>query len=196
MPKKLINNYVFYKFTCLNDNIKNCYIGSTANLKNRKIKHKSACNNENDKAYNYNVYKMIRENGGWNNWSMVVIEEIQDLTLTQARMKEEEHRIKLKADMNSCSAYLSDEARIERDKEYRKKNYEKNKEKEIKQAKQYRNEHIEATRQREKKYYEENRAKIRQKRKEYEKIYRENNKEKIAEAKKKCYINNKINSSI
>jgi len=196
MPKKLINNYVFYKFTCLNDNIKNCYIGSTANLKNRKIKHKSACNNENDKAYNYNVYKMIRENGGWNNWSMIVIEEIQDLTLTQARMKEEEHRIKLKADMNSCSAYLSDEARIERDKEYRKKNYEKNKEKEIKQAKQYRNEHIEASRQREKKYYEENRAKIRQKRKEYEKIYRENNKEKIAEAKKKCYINNKINSSI
>jgi hypothetical protein len=196
MPKKLINNYVFYKFTCLNDNIKNCYIGSTANLKNRKIKHKSACNNENDKAYNYNVYKMIRENGGWNNWSMIVIEEIQDLTLTQARMKEEEHRIKLKADMNSCSAYLSDEARIERDKEYRKKNYEKNKEKAIKQAKQYRNEHIEASRQREKKYYEENRAKIRQKRKEYEKIYRENNKEKIAEAKKKCYINNKINSSI
>jgi len=196
MPKKLINNYVFYKFTCLNDNIKNCYIGSTANLKNRKIKHKSACNNENDKAYNYNVYKMIRENGGWNNWSMIVIEEIQDLTLTQARMKEEEHRIKLKADMNSCSAYLSEEARIERDKEYRKKNYEKNKEKEIKQAKQYRNEHIEASRQREKKYYEENRAKIRQKRKEYEKIYRENNKEKIAEAKKKCYINNKINSSI
>jgi hypothetical protein len=196
MPKKLINNYIFYKFTCLNDDIKSCYVGSTANFKDRRIKHKSACNNENDKAYNYNIYKMIRENGGWDNWSMIVIEEIQDLTLTQARMKEEEHRIKLKADMNSCLAYLSEEARIKRDKEFRKEYYEKNREKEIQKSKQYQQEHKEEIKQRAKKYYEENKEKIRQNRKEYEKIYRENNKEKIALAKKKCYENNKINSNI
>ena len=196
MPKKLINNYVFYKFTCLNDDIKNCYVGSTANLKNRKIKHKSACNNPNDKAYNYNIYKIIRENGGWNNWSIVVIEETQDLTLTQARTKEEEHRIQLKANMNSCSAYLSEESRIERDKNYRKKHYEENKKQHIEKVKQYQKDHKEEIKQTAKKYREENIEQIKQKKKEYDKIYRENNKEKIAEAKKKCYINNKINNSI
>ena len=42
-----------YKISCLNENIKQIYIGQTNNFNNRKSKHKSSCCNSNDKRYNY-----------------------------------------------------------------------------------------------------------------------------------------------
>ncbi len=36
MPRKLINDYVFYKFVCNDETIECCYVGSTANFSDRK----------------------------------------------------------------------------------------------------------------------------------------------------------------
>lgn len=65
-------NTVIYKIS--NYNI--CFIGSTTTTeKSREKSHKKDCNNENGNKYNYYMYKCIRENGGWDNWTFEVIEK-------------------------------------------------------------------------------------------------------------------------
>ena len=53
------------------------YIGSTTDMRKAKWKHKSFCNNEKDRQYNYRVYQFIRSHGGWDNWRMDMIEQIE-----------------------------------------------------------------------------------------------------------------------
>jgi len=65
-----------YKIFCKDFNVKECYYGSTINFKQRKREHKSDCNKENSKKYNYPLYKFIRENNGWDNFKMQVIDSI------------------------------------------------------------------------------------------------------------------------
>ena len=77
MPYKNIdyNNTIIYKLVCNDVNIPDCYVGHTTDFIRRKQLHKSCCNNINCKSYNLNVYKFITGNGGWDNWSMIVIEQ-------------------------------------------------------------------------------------------------------------------------
>lgn len=117
MPKKEISDYVFYKFVCNDENIKSCYVGSTTNFIVRKNQHKRDCNNINSNNHNIKLYETIRANGDWENWTMVIIGEDKQLTLTQARIKEEEYRVTLKADMNSMRAYVSEEIKKEEDRQ-------------------------------------------------------------------------------
>jgi len=65
---------LIYKIICKDLNIKNVYIGSTTDFRVRKNQHYSYCNNNSDSHYNIYVYKFIRENGGWNNFKMVLID--------------------------------------------------------------------------------------------------------------------------
>ena len=53
----------------------NIYVGSTSNFKNRKYQHNKACNNEKSIGYNLPVYQYIRNNGGWDEWVMIPIEQ-------------------------------------------------------------------------------------------------------------------------
>ena len=69
------NNAVIYKIHCKNIDIKDIYVGSTTNFRQRKARHKCNCINENVPRYNLNLYKCIRNNGDWDNWNMSVIEE-------------------------------------------------------------------------------------------------------------------------
>lgn len=64
--------YTIYKIYCKDENIKECYIGSTKNLDDRIKEHQRKCNNP---KCNIKVYKFIRENGGFNNWNFVEIEK-------------------------------------------------------------------------------------------------------------------------
>ena len=64
-----------YKICSINTEIKDTYIGSTTNFRDRKYHHKGKCHNSNDTHYNLNVYKFIRENGGWDAWDMIEIEK-------------------------------------------------------------------------------------------------------------------------
>ena len=50
------------------------YVGSSTNFTNRKSRHKTACNNENNKDHHLKIYEFIRNNGGWDNFQMVLIE--------------------------------------------------------------------------------------------------------------------------
>ena len=71
MPKNIdYQKSLIYKIVCNDTKIKNIYIGSTTNFKQRKSAHKISCNSVNCRY----VYKVIRDNGGWNNWSMILID--------------------------------------------------------------------------------------------------------------------------
>jgi hypothetical protein len=77
MPRLKINfqNTIIYKLVCNNLNITEIYIGSTTNFTGRKRQHKDATTNLNCKEYNQTKYKFVRDNGGWENWSMIEIEK-------------------------------------------------------------------------------------------------------------------------
>ena len=109
MPKKEINNYIFYKIVCISDDIDLCYIGSTANWKARNHSHKNNCNNENSCEYNSKLYKTIRDNGGWCNFKMIEVGKKEQLTKRQSEQTEEEYRIQLKATMNTRRCFRTDE---------------------------------------------------------------------------------------
>ena len=126
MPKKLINDYIFYKIACLDDSCELCYTGSTANWKARVSRHKSNCTNENSRSYNYKIYKTIRANGGWCNFKMIQIGTRPQLTFRQAEDIEEDYRQELKASMNGRRCYLSEEQKRELKKERNKKHLEAN----------------------------------------------------------------------
>jgi hypothetical protein len=52
------------------------------------------------------IYKTIRENGGWDNWSMVEIATYNCKNSTEARIKEQIHYEELHASLNSCAPYI------------------------------------------------------------------------------------------
>ena len=86
------------------------YIGSTTDFTNRKSQHKCNCNNDNkkNKKFNRKVYKMIRENGGWDSFSMVQIEVFPCETKRDAEAREDELMRDMKASMNSIRAFIKD----------------------------------------------------------------------------------------
>ena len=105
MSKKSIDysNTIIYKIYCKDECITDIYIGHTTNFIQRKSSHKTECNNE--KNY-LKIYKIIRENGGWNNWNMIEIAKYNCKDSTEARIKENEHYNQLKATLNSCPPYV------------------------------------------------------------------------------------------
>jgi len=103
MPLKKINysNTIFYRIVCNDLNITDCYIGHTTNFISRKRNHKQCCNNEKLNAYNFHLYKLIRENGGWDNWSMIMIEQINCKDYNEAIQIERNFIEKYKSNLNS-----------------------------------------------------------------------------------------------
>ena len=57
-----------YKLQHKTNNDLKKYYGSTEDLHHREIGHKTDCNNSNRINYNCQVYKYIRDNGGWENF--------------------------------------------------------------------------------------------------------------------------------
>jgi hypothetical protein len=94
--------YIIYKIQ-IKDYI---YIGSTKNFTIRKASHKRCCNSGNK---DYLVYRTIRENGGWECCTIVPIREVEVETILQARIIEEEERVKYNAQMNTLRAYITED---------------------------------------------------------------------------------------
>ena len=162
------SNGLIYKIVCNDTNIKDCYIGSTTNFVQRKSQHKSACNNENGKKYNIRVYKCIRENGGWDNWSMLEVEKYSCNTKRELELRERHCLDQLKANLNCFIPSRT--------------------------LKEYREENRDKILEHQKEYYEENKDKILERMKEYDKKnkdkkkeYCENNKDKIKERNSKIF---------
>ncbi len=91
---------VIYKIYCKDNSVKNIYIGSTVDFHKRTIAHKSSCNNKDCKKYNLPLYNFIRDNGGWDNWSIEIIEEIKFIYRTKLREKEKFWIEKEKSSLN------------------------------------------------------------------------------------------------
>lgn len=64
----------FYKLKSAINNELECYVGSTKNFSTRKSKHKTECKESNVKLYRY-----IRANGGFDNWTFEVLEQINNV---------------------------------------------------------------------------------------------------------------------
>jgi hypothetical protein len=179
MPK-LPTDYsktIIYKIVCLDKQIEYIYVGSTTHFINRKYGHKSVCNNQNDKKYNLKLYSTIRENGGWDNWTMVQIEEYSCNNKREAECREEYWRVELQAQLNMNRCYAAREDLKEYIKIYRESNKEKikentkqyrsqNKEKCLNLCNIYRQEHKEGKKQYNKQYYKENKDEYNKRRRE------------------------------
>ena len=87
---------VVYKIYCLNPIITDVYVGSTTNFTVRKNTHKNSCNKSCYKNHHLHLYKFIRDNGGWDNWDMVIIKKYPNLTELYQLLKKERKWIKKK----------------------------------------------------------------------------------------------------
>jgi hypothetical protein len=151
--------YIYYIYKIVYENkeqdLSYIYIGSTNDIKQRYSSHISNMSNPNTHEYNTKKYKVMRENGGVDNFKMVVIyTSIEPITKTEAHIIEEQYRLSEQANLNDCRCYRTETERIE-------------------QLKNYYGENKQKTLDRQKNYYAENIVEIKQKRKEY----RQNNKE-------------------
>ena len=199
-------NTVIYKIHCLNEEVKDIYIGHTTCFYQRCRLHKSCCNNQNAKEYNYKIYKTIRENGGWENWNVIIIEKYPCASVNEAKEREGYWIQKLSSTLNvtipnrtrkeynKIYQTIFKEKIAEKAKVYRKINIDK--------IKKYLEIHSEKIKQKKNDWYEENKDFILEKAKknyeenkekklEYQKEYAENNQEKIKEYLKEYQEKNK-----
>ena len=114
---------IIYKLVCNDLSVKDCYVGHTTDMTKRKWAHKSVCNNEKSKDHNLKIYKIIRENGGWENWNMVLVEKFPCKDSSEACKREREVYEELDAKMNMVRPYKTQEEykedRKKHDKKYR-----------------------------------------------------------------------------
>jgi hypothetical protein len=152
LPMKYANT-IIYKLCCNDVNVKEEYVGHTTNFTKRKAQHKICCCNDTNKQNKYYVYQFIRENGGWDNWSMVEIEKYNCANKNEAEKRERYWIETLKAKLNKHIPTRTN-------KEFREDNKEKVKE----YQKLYREENKEKIKEVVKQYYEDNKTKISEKR--------------------------------
>ena len=76
MPKTAIDysNTIIYKIFCKDTSITELYVGHTTNFVQRKHLHKQNCINKNSLSYRCKLYEVIRNNGGWDNWRMEIVD--------------------------------------------------------------------------------------------------------------------------
>jgi len=122
---------LIYKLVCLDTDIKDIYVGSTTSFKHRKYQHKNSCYNEKSAGYNRNVYKFIRENGGWGNWDMILVESYPCKSSLDLHKREREIIEELKSTLNKNIPSRTNKEWYDDNKEYMKEHYEKNKEQTI-----------------------------------------------------------------
>jgi hypothetical protein len=168
---------IIYKLCCNDPTITDIYIGHTTNFIQRKNSHKTSCHNENNKKYKQYVYEFIRNNGGWENWTMIQIEELNCKNRREAEAAEHYWIENLNALLNSNKPYAMCK---ENTQIYKNIWYEEKKDHILQKAKEHYEKNREQKLEYQKQYAEENKKKIAQNQKEY----REKNKEKLAEQKK------------
>lgn len=199
-------NTVIYKIMCKDETITDIYIGHTTNFKQRNKLHKSTCNVESLKGYNYKIYKIIRENGGWDNWTMTIIEEYPCESVNDARERErywiekESSQLNVtipnrnKKEYSQMYRIIHREEISEKAKEYRENNKDKikeyiecNKEKISFQKQEWYEKNKDEILEKAKDNYEENK----EQKNKYQKQYAEEHKEEIAERQKEYREKNK-----
>jgi DNA repair exonuclease SbcCD ATPase subunit len=161
------------------DNENLLYIGSTTNFTKRKYGHKSKCKKSKAK-----VYVMIRENGGWDCFNMIVIKKFPCENKIELKIEEDNMMRQMKTTLNNNRAYVPAEEQTiqkainnkkykilhqERLKKHYKEYYEKHKEELKQKTKKYDETHKEQKAINNKKYKEKHKEEIKQQQKEYRK---------------------------
>ena len=174
---------VMYKIECKDLSVKGVYIGHTTNFVNRKGQHKCNCNRETGKVYNIKLYETIRANGGWDNYTMIIVEEYPCKNSTEARMRENELYHDYNAELNKVRPYITEEERGE----YSRNHYERNREHYMELNRQYKDRNKVQQYALNRQYAEKNKERI----KEYQKLYGEQNKEKLRLYYREYYLKKK-----
>ncbi len=105
MTNNLLKDFTFYKIICIDNKKDLCYVGITTNWIARQKSHIETCNTPHSRGYNIKLYKIIRENGGWDNFKMIQLETEKNLTRREAEEIEEGYRLELNANMNNRSCH-------------------------------------------------------------------------------------------
>ena len=102
MPKAPIKweNTLIYKIQH-NDKPELLYVGSTTDFVKRKSQHKRSCNNPKAKEYNQKKYVTMRQNDGWDAFTMVLIENFPCTSRWEATARENKIMHDMKATLNS-----------------------------------------------------------------------------------------------
>ena len=179
-------NSVIYKIEHIN-NPELIYVGSTTNFIRRRADHKKNCNKETNKKYNIKLYQMMRQNGGFNEFKIMIIKNYPCNNKIELVIEEEKHRKEFQTTLNSIRAHTTTEERKEQQQKTDKKYYKQNKEQIIEQVKEYYEANKEQIKKQKKEYYEDNKEQIA----EYNKEYYENNKEQRKKIDKEYYEANK-----
>ena len=137
------------------------YVGSTSNMNSRKSSHKYRCTTEKCKEYNFDIYKYIRDNGGFEKFEIIPVRKVENVSnKTELRIAEQVEMKKFSGLKNMIGSYLSKEERIEQNIEKCKKWRENNPE--------YLNQWYQANKEKILEYYQENK----EKKLEYQRQYR------------------------
>ena len=166
MPRTPINynNTIFYQILCRDITIKDCYVGHTTDFKRRKSEHKTTCNNQKSKNYNIYLYRFIRDNGGWDNFDMILIETRECADSLDARKIERGHIEELNSALNRVIPSRTNTEWREENKEQlainNKQWREENKEQYQAQRKEYREQNKELIKIQKETYYNNNKDKI------------------------------------
>lgn len=89
-------NTLIYKIICKDEKILNTYVGLTINFEKRKRTHELNVNN----LKKGKLYDVVRENGGWNNWEMIIVEKCCCNNRKEAGIREKYWYETLNADLN------------------------------------------------------------------------------------------------
>ena len=177
----MANTGYIYKICCNDVAITDVYVGSTKNHYRRKNCHKTFCNNPNGLHYNSYVYRYIRQNGGWDNWSFIILDTVQYNEKHELHRKEREYIESLNATLNKQVPTRTRQEYIEEHKEEiaekNKAYHQANRERILEQQKQYYQSNHERELERAKQYRRANRERI----KEHDKQRKQNNRKRIAE---------------
>jgi hypothetical protein len=116
MPKVKIDysNTLFYMIFCKDENVKDLYIGHTTNFVQRKHGHKQCCLNT--KANNCKLYRVMRDNGGWDNWIMRIIAFHECENLAAAKKHEQKYFQEYNATLNSIEPFPIPKPRVKKEK--------------------------------------------------------------------------------
>ena len=176
---------IIYKLECKDPKITEIYVGATTDFYTRKSDHKKKCINKGGKMkLNIPVYCFMRLHGGWDNWNMLVIEEVNARNKRHLNQIEAKYIRDLKAELNSVIPQDIEEGLGE--KEWQKEYHSKNREKLSEKYKEYCAKNAEKIAEKRKEYYAKNREKIAEKNKEWN----AKNADKLAEKKKEWYAKN------
>ena len=82
-------HFTIYKIYSTLPNITEYYVGITNKFSTRKSHHKKCTTNRTSKVYHRRLYRYIRENGGWDNFTIEPIEEFECETRGEGLLREQ-----------------------------------------------------------------------------------------------------------